>query len=137
MTLGFTIPVSESYVDVATDIIPDRGMSRSSTSRVRVAKFGDGYEQRFVDGINFIQESFSVKFSNRTKESIDDIERFLASREGNYFEFTIPDSNQTSDVGDLTAGETTIKVVCEGFSVNYDNDRTYSCSTTFRRVYEA
>jgi phage-related protein len=129
MTIGFTIPATESYVTVATDIRPDKGMSRSSNARVRVAKFGDGYEQRFVDGINFIEESFSVSFSNRTKESIDDIERFFASRKGTSFDFTIPDTNNS--------GETTIKVVCAAFSVKYDNDKTYSCSTTFRRVYEA
>ena len=138
MTIGFTIPGTESYITGGdTDIIPDKGMSRSSTSRVRVAKFGDGYEQRLVDGINSIEESFSVNFSNRDRTDIDDIERFFASREGTSFDFTIPDSNV--DSGNYPDGthETTIKVVCAAFSTNYDNDRTYSCSATFRRVYEA
>ena len=137
MTIGFIIPATESYVTAETTIIPDKGMSRSSKSRVRIAKFGDGYEQRFVDGINFIDESFSVNFSNRDRTDIDDIERFLASRQADSFNFTIPDSNV--DSGNYPDGthETTIKVVCEAFSVNYDNDRTYSCSATFRRGYEA
>jgi len=132
--VGFTIPSTESYIEGSSNIEvkPDKGLSRSSTSRVRVAKFGDGYEQRLVDGINFIDESFSVNFSNRTKESIDDIERFFASREGNSFDFTIPDTN-----GSGSPPVTTIKVVCGAFSTKYDNDRTYSCSATFRRVYEA
>jgi len=131
MTIGFTIPASESYVSVATTVTPDKGMSRKGTSRVRVAKFGDGYEQRIVDGINNVEEQYSVNFSNRAKATIDDIVAFFESRKGAAFNFNIPNSN-------VGGGETTIKVVCNDYSLNYDNHPvTYSCSTTLRRVYEA
>ena len=129
MAIGFIIPASESYVSADTTVTPDRGLSRKAISRVRVAKFGDGYEQRIVDGINNIEESYRVKFSNRAKASVDDIVAFFESRKGASFNFTIPDTNNS--------GETTIKVVCGDYSLNYDNDTTYSCSATFRRVYEA
>jgi len=130
MTIGFTIPASESYVSVDTAITPDEGMSRKGSSRLRIAKFGDGYEQRIVDGINNVEEQYSVNFSNRAKATIDDIVAFFESRKGAAFNFTIPDNNAGS-------GETTIKVVCTEYSLNYDNGITYSCSTTLRRVYEA
>ena len=61
MTIGFTIPASESYVSVDTAITPDKGMSRKGSSRLRIAKFGDGYEQRIVDGINNVEEQYSVE----------------------------------------------------------------------------
>ena len=129
MAIGFIIPASESYVSADTTVTPDRGLSRKAISRVRVAKFGDGYEQRIVDGINNIEESYSVKFSNSAKASVDYIVAFFEYRKGASFNFTIPDTNNS--------GETTIKVVCGDYSLNYDNDTTYSCSATFRRVYEA
>ena len=130
MTIGFIIPASESYVSVDTAITPDKGMSRKGSSRVRTAKFGDGYEQRIVDGINNVEEQYSVNFSSRAIATIDDIVAFFESRKGASFNFTIPDSNARS-------GETTIKVVCNTYSLNYDNGVAYSCSSTLRRVYEA
>ena len=132
MTIGFTIPSSETYVSANTDITPDKGMTRSSKPRVRIAKFGDGYEQRIVDGINHLEESYSVNFSNRTRVIIDDIMAFFDSRKGDSFDFTIPDNAITE------GGEKTIKVVCAGYGLNYDNHPvSYSCNATFRRVYEA
>jgi phage-related protein len=131
MAIGFTIPASESYVAADTLITPDKGMTKKSTSRVRVAKFGDGYEQRIADGINNVDEQYSVSFSNREKSVIDDIAAFFESRKAASFNFTIPDSNAGGN-------ETTVKVVVAGYSLNYDNHPvTYSISTTLRRVYEA
>lgn len=124
MALGFTTDGGSTY------ILPDKGLTRTSTPRVLVARFGDGYEQRIADGINSIDESFNVTFNNRTKEEIDDITGYLGSLNGTTaFSYTIPDSNN--------GGETTIKVVCGTFTQNYSYDDFYSASATFRRVYEA
>ena len=133
--IGFTIPGTESYVSANTDVIPDRGMGRDSNSRIRVAKFGDGYEQRLVDGINNIEESYKVDFGTRAKEDVDDIVAFFESRKGAYFDFRIPDSNGS---GTLSSGDkySTIKVVVDKYSMSYDYDDFHSCSATFRRVYE-
>ena len=49
---------------ITGQVVPDRGMARSSQPLVRSAKFGDGYEQRLADGLNSLSESFSVTFSN-------------------------------------------------------------------------
>jgi phage-related protein len=133
MALGFTIPagyVSTNNPLSNMEVRPDRGMSRKAKSRIRIAKFGDGYEQRIADGINNVEEAYSVKFSNRSKEVIDDIAYFFETKKATAFDFTIPDSNNS--------GETTIKVVVGDYTLNYDNHPvTYSISTTFRRVYEA
>lgn len=126
MALGFN--TTSTYGN--RDILPDKGLTRTSTPRVLVARFGDGYEQRIADGINSINETFRVTFNNRTKEEIDDITAYLGSLNGTTaFTYTIPDSNNS--------GETDIKVVCDTFTQNYSYGDFYSASATFRRVYEA
>lgn len=127
MAIGFT--TSATYG--SRTAIPDKGLSRQSTPRIRVAKFGDGYEQRIANGINPIEETFSVTFNNRPAAEIDDIIGYLASLGGvSSFDFTFPDDN---GVG----GETTIKVVCDTYSQTYTHDGYPSATATFRRVYEA
>lgn len=127
MALGFTTTASYG----SRQVLPDRGLARSSTPRVLVARFGDGYEQRLADGINNINETFQVTFNNRTKEEIDDITGYFASLNGvTAFTYTIPDDN-------AGGGERAIKVICETYNQNYSYGDFYSASATFRRVYEA
>ena len=134
MALGFT--TSATYGN--RTISPDRGIQRQSTPRVLVARFGDGYEQRIADGINSINEMFSVTFNNRSAAEVDDITGYFASLKGaTSFTYTIPDSTQTSNVAPDTAGERRLKVVCQSYSQSYHHDGFYSVSATFKRVYEA
>ena len=141
MALGFTIPAGSikasnpTHPATNTLITPDKGMSKQAKSKIRVAKFGDGYEQRIADGINNVEEQYRVTFSNREKAIIDDIAFFFELKKQHSFEFTIPDSNANLPNGPF---ETTIKVVVGDYTLNYDNHpATYSISTTLRRVYEA
>ena len=123
MAIGFT--------DLTSTVRrPDKMMSASSTPKVRTTNFGDGYQQRIVAGINNLEQDYSVGFSSRTKEEIDDIIAFFVSKGGvTNFTFTIPDSNNS--------GETAIKVVCDAWSQSYSYGDYYSCQATFRRVYES
>ena len=123
MAIGFLL------LDGVSVARPDKNLNRTSAPRVLKATFGDGYEQRIADGINNIQEEYSIAFNNRTKEEIEDITAFLASKNGvTSFDFTIPDSNNS--------GESTVKVVCEQYSQNYTYGDFYGCTAMFRRVYE-
>jgi len=123
MALGFTDLTS-------TNRIPDRALNRTATPRVQVAKFGDGYEQRLSTGINPLQESYDVGFTNRSRTEADDIIAFFESKKGaTNFSFTIPDTNSGGN-------ERTIKVVCDNWSLSYINAEASSVSATFRRVYE-
>ena len=99
MAIGFT--------DLTSTVRkPDKGMTRTGKPVVHLAKFGDGYEQRLVNGLNALTETFSISFNNRTKEEIDDIVAFFENKAGvTAFNYTIPDSNNS--------GETTVKVVCD------------------------
>ncbi len=124
MAIGFT--------DLgAVQRIPDKTLTRNNKPRVIKIQFGDGYEQRVQEGINNINQSFSVSFNNRPKAEIDDIMAFLDNKAGTTaFDFTYPDTNASGN-------ERTVKVVCEDYTQTYSFDDFYSCTATFRRVYEA
>tara|TARA_B100001057_G_C22335678_1_gene751267 strand:- start:238 stop:618 length:381 start_codon:yes stop_codon:yes gene_type:complete len=126
MTIGF-IYTGSTYAT------PDKQLTKTSSPRVLTAKFGDGYEQRIADGINVLEETYSLSFKNRTKEEIDDIAAFLDTKQNvTNFTLTLPDSNNTT-----RSGERDVKVVATTYSVNYTYDNFYSLNVSLRRVFEA
>ena len=97
------------------------------------AKFGDGYEQRAVDGINNLAETYTLTFKTRPKADIDDIVAFLDSKQNvTKFTLTLPDTNNTT-----RSGERDVKVVAETYTTNYEYDDFYTLNLTLRRVFEA
>lgn len=109
---------------------PDRGLARQTKHRVLKQSFGDGYEQRVLDGINTQVEQFNISFANRTKEEVNDIAGFLnGTKNVTAFNLNVPLQNGLE-------GEETIKVVCDMFSTTYQYDDYYSLTATLRRVYE-
>lgn len=126
MTIGFI------YTGV-TYAIPDKSMTKTSTPRALVASFGDGYEQRIADGINTLNETYSLSFANRLKADIDDIVTFLDLKKGvSSFTLTLPDTNNTT-----RTGERDVKVVTTNYSLTYSYDNFYSLSVSLKRVFEA
>ena len=137
MALGFLLDDGLGWLDGATTsttrVTPDKTMTRSTTPKVFLAQFGDGYEQRAADGINSIKEEYTLSFNSRKKQEIDAIVSTLEARKGvTSFDFVIP---STAANGNLA--EKTIRVVCSTYSQTYDNFDFYSLSATFRRVYES
>ena len=130
MAIGFLIDTISPNLQVT----PDRALTSTSTPRVLTARFGDGYEQRLADGINTLEQEYSISFVNRTKQEIDDITAYFTSLNGaTSFNYVIDDSNATGS----PANETTIKVVCQNWTQVYVNTDCYTCTATFKRVYEA
>tara|TARA_E500000178_G_C17034633_1_gene762653 strand:- start:2468 stop:2866 length:399 start_codon:yes stop_codon:yes gene_type:complete len=128
--IGFTVP------GVSGQVIPDKTLQRQTTPKVRVAQFGDGYQQRIADGLNSVTDVFTVNFVNRLKAEADDIEAFFRDKKGvTAFNFTFPDSNSSSND---SAGNpvTTVKVICKQWSQQYGNSGSYSINAQFERVYE-
>ena len=78
MAIGFS--TTSSYGN--RQIVPDKGVSSTETPRVLLASFGDGYEQRIANGINSLEQTFSLSFKTRTKAEIDDIIAFFVSLKG-------------------------------------------------------
>tara|TARA_R110002096_G_scaffold35077_3_gene99567 strand:+ start:3160 stop:3558 length:399 start_codon:yes stop_codon:yes gene_type:complete len=123
----------------STYAVPDKSMTKNSTPRVLVASFGDGYEQRIADGINTLNETYSLSFANRLKADIDDIVAFLDVKKGvSSFPLILPDSNVLSDpTGPAGVGEREVKVVTTNYSLTYSYDNFYSLSVSLKRVFEA
>lgn len=110
---------------------PDKQFTRMNTPRVHLVQFGDGYEQRVVNGINNLQQEITVSFATRPKEEIDDLVAFFESLNGvSKFRFDIADTNAGSNTE-------TIKVVCSSWNQKWEYDDYYTLDATFRRVYEA
>jgi len=98
MAIGFTA------TNIATQVVPDRALTATNSPSVRVAQFGDGYQQRAPIGINNLVQDYSLSFSNRSKIEADDIAAFFESKKGvTAFNFTIPDTNSTSVTKGTTA----------------------------------
>jgi phage-related protein len=107
---------------------PDIPASREEKWRLRTAKFGDGYEERVLDGINALDEKWSVKFSNRPKDTILAMDRFLKAVGANSFQFYERDTQGT------------IEVYCDGWLVEWANKSAGesllgTLTVDLRRVY--
>lgn len=110
--------------------IPDKNLKRQNKPKVLKSAFGDGYEQRIKDGINSLEQTFSVAFNNRRDQEIDQIAQFLDGKEGvTAFNYTYADTTGTG-------GEITVKVVCDSYDVTYAYDDFSALTATLRRVYE-
>jgi len=137
----FSFTISPSDVDTikgntagtnsAFEATADRGFSRASTHNILTAQFGDGYEQRVLNGINSKQDSFSVSFNNRPAEDINLIAAFFDNNAGKSFDFVITDSYSSGSLSNST-----IKVTCNEYNVTYARETIHSLNCTLKRVYE-
>lgn len=109
------------------EVVVDRGFQREVQHRILTAKFGDGYEQRVLDGINTKNETFSASFNNRSAEEINLIAAFFDLKAG---------LNFTLEITNLGASPEQIKVICETYNIAYLQPTAHSLQATFRRVYE-
>lgn len=104
---------------------PDFGAKAAYKPRVRVASFGDGYEQRQGDGLNARSDTWDLTFQNREDLETSDILLFLETRAGVEAFDWIPPNESTS-----------IRVVCREWSKSVDRYNLNSISAQFVRVYE-
>lgn len=104
---------------------PDFGLEADYKPRVRLARFGDGYEQRVGDGINTDQDKWNLTFTVRTDTETSAILAFLKARNGiEAFDWT-------------PAGESTaIRVVCREWHRTFDKFNLNTVTATFDRVFE-
>lgn len=100
------------------------GASADRQPRTKTAKFGDGYEQRAVDGINTNPEKWNLNFTNRDYAEIDAIEAFLNTAAGaTSFTWTPPRS--------VTAGN----YICRSWQRQVVVGGVDSLSCTFEEVF--
>jgi len=114
-----------------TYAIPDKSVALSVKPTIVTARFGDGYENRARKGLNSLEGSYSVSFSNRKVEEADEIASFFDTVLGvQSFPFTLPVKSSTS------SATTTFLVVCEDYNRTLDYNNYHSITATFRRVYD-
>lgn len=102
---------------------PDLGAQQTMTPTVTQTKFGDGYELRIAQGVNFKPRSWSVTFSKGSDEAMAILD-FLEARGGiEAFAWTDPFNN---------AGT----YVCRQWSAAQAVFGVYSVSATFEQVFE-
>lgn len=79
--------------------------------RLRKAQFGDGYEQRILDGINALNLKWKVTFPNLPQVKLLDMDSYLTSMKAAAFPFTDP------------VTELTYSVFCDTWSISWDVKR--------------
>jgi len=104
--------------------LPDYGASYEIKPSVRVAKFGDGYEQRQANGLNPQAKTWSLQFPSRSDAEASAISAFLAARGAvESFDWTDP----SGGVG---------KYVCRGWSLAKDQYNLNTIACKFEQVFE-
>lgn len=98
------------------------GVTGQIKARVRKVVMGDGYVQRFGDGLNIREQSWPVRFTGSASEAqaiVDWLDDHLGHVE---FLWTPPLGQQG-------------KYVCEGYDVTATDIDTYTVSATFVQVF--
>lgn len=104
----------------------DKNSNRTVTPSLLSASFGDGYEQRAIDGLNPKKEKFNLNYQRRPKDEINLIAAFLDKNSAKSIDLTI----------ETITGPEIVKVMCEQYDLRYDYEEYHSLRATFRRVYE-
>ncbi len=70
---------------------PTVGSQRRTTARILEAQFGDGYSQRAGDGLNSVEDAFSLVWNALSEAEADTITDFFEARGGwEAFDWTPP-----------------------------------------------
>ena len=106
-------------------ITPSYGTVKRSEPKVRVASFGDGYEQRVSFGLNQNPKTYELTFVISEADS-DTIETFLDARaaDGDSFTFTPPNESASAEF------------VCQTWSKTMVTNGFVNLTATFRQVFE-
>lgn len=103
---------------------PDNGCAYEVKPNVRVAKYGDGYEQRQANGINTMPKTWNLRFSVRNDSEADAVTSFLEARNAvEAFDWVDPHGS---------AG----KYVCRQWNRVKDRFNLNTVTAVFEQVYE-
>ncbi|HMF68438.1 MAG TPA: phage tail protein [Phyllobacterium sp.] len=77
---------------------PDLPIGANKKQRLKIAKYGDGYEQRMTDGINYIETEYDLSWATRDESVIVAMDEYLSSRAARAFPFEHPVTKQIVNV---------------------------------------
>jgi phage-related protein len=98
---------------------PDVPIQVDREWRLRIAQFGDGYQQRTLDGINALDSKFQVSFEQRPKDIILAMDAYLQAEKASSFNFLEPVSNVT------------YRVFCDSWHITWAPKRRQAGVTTY------
>jgi phage-related protein len=105
--------------------VPEFGSQKQVKPNVAQIKFGDSYEQRVANGLNVLQETWSLSFANREPSESASILAFLEARSAiEAFAWTPPDSG------------TEKAFVCRDWTVMPQRAGRFTISASFMQVFE-
>lgn len=76
--------------------------------RMNVAQYGDGYQMRALDGINALNQTFSVTYEKRPQRMLDQMNLYLYNKKADLFPFKLPSSGII------------INVFCNSWDISWD-----------------
>tara|TARA_R100000700_G_scaffold37833_1_gene48403 strand:- start:1082 stop:1429 length:348 start_codon:yes stop_codon:yes gene_type:complete len=105
---------------------PTYGTTKNSKPNIRIAQFGDGFQQRSTSGINQNLKEYNFTWSNISESDSDLIEDFLDARAGvENFDYT-------------PAGESASKkMICREWEKRIPYLNRATITATFEEVAEA
>ena len=106
-------------------ITPSYNARKSSGPTARVVRFGDGYEQRLVYGINQNPQMWVLTWANISETDADTIETFLSARGGS-------ESFNWTPLGESSS----LKFVCANWNKSIAFVNRATIQATFRQVFE-
>ena len=106
-------------------VTPTYGAQKSSAPNVRIARFGDGYEQRTTFGLNQNPKQWDLTW-NVSETDADTIETFLDARAADSASFDWTPLDET----------TAYKWVCSQWSKSIPYLNRATITATFRQVFE-
>ena len=109
-----------------TTVNPTYGSRKNSAPNIRIAQFGDGYQQRSTFGINQNLKSYPFTLSNISEADADKIETFRAAMAGvENFDYT-------------PAGESASKkMICRNWNKTIPYLNRATITAVFEEVAEA
>jgi phage-related protein len=94
--------------DDFTTWCPTPPLSTSNRWRMQIAQYGDGYRQAMLDGINALDQTFSVSFDTRPQKDIEAMNLYLVNNKNKMFGFRYP-----------TTG-TILQVFCDEWDIEWN-----------------
>lgn len=101
------------------------GAQLDEEPRVKSARFGEGYEQRSPDGINFMELAWELPFDEVDDAIADEMIEFLRLHKGHLPFSYVPLRSTTA-----------IRVICRRWTRTHTSPGESSIRARFERVYE-
>jgi phage-related protein len=122
----------DGYIYLNSKLIPNfwwkpaYNAAAQFSPNLNVIQFGNGYQQRFQDGINSTPISFSLTFENRSEKETVSILHFLKEMKGaKSFIYNLPTILAKSNTNLST------KFICLSWKASFISYQNYSIDTSF------